>query len=164
MVGGRYGYGTKLANIFSSEFTVETRSAASGKMYKQTWRDNMSSKDKAQVKALPATASSKADFKRITFRPDLSRFGMSEFDDDTVALFTRRVYDMAGVNNGLKVFLNDSRLPIKNFQQYCEMYLKSAERPDMPLPRLYERISDRWEVFVSLSEGQFRQVCCPPSP
>ncbi len=35
MTGGRNGYGAKLANIFSTEFTLETQAAASGKAYKQ---------------------------------------------------------------------------------------------------------------------------------
>ena len=35
VTGGRNGYGAKLANIFSTEFTVETQSAKSGKVYKQ---------------------------------------------------------------------------------------------------------------------------------
>ena len=35
VTGGRNGYGAKLANIFSTEFTLETQAAASGKAYKQ---------------------------------------------------------------------------------------------------------------------------------
>ena len=36
------------------------------------------------------------DFTRITFKPDLARFGMDYLDADIVALLTRRVYDIAG--------------------------------------------------------------------
>ena len=36
-------------------------------------------------------------FAQISFKPDLVKFGMTGFDDDMVALFTRRAYDMAGV-------------------------------------------------------------------
>lgn len=39
--GGRNGYGAKLANIFSTRFTIETADKASGKKYRQTFRDNM---------------------------------------------------------------------------------------------------------------------------
>ena len=42
--GGRNGYGAKLANIFSSEFVVETADSASGKRFKQTFKNNMMSK------------------------------------------------------------------------------------------------------------------------
>ena len=35
VTGGRNGYGAKLCNIFSTEFTVETASKESGKTYRQ---------------------------------------------------------------------------------------------------------------------------------
>ena len=35
VTGGRNGYGAKLCNIFSTEFTVETASKESGKAFKQ---------------------------------------------------------------------------------------------------------------------------------
>jgi len=35
VTGGRNGYGAKLCNIFSTEFTVETSSKESGRMFKQ---------------------------------------------------------------------------------------------------------------------------------
>lgn len=34
-------YGAKLANIFSTRFTIETADRASGKKYRQTFRNNM---------------------------------------------------------------------------------------------------------------------------
>ena len=36
--GGRNGYGAKLANIFSTEFVVETADSSNGKRFKQTYR------------------------------------------------------------------------------------------------------------------------------
>lgn len=40
----------------------------------------------------------------VTFKPDLAKFGMSELEDDTVALMRKRVYDLAGVlGKGVKV-------------------------------------------------------------
>lgn len=36
LTGGRNGYGAKLANIYSHEFTVETADKKSGQKYKQT--------------------------------------------------------------------------------------------------------------------------------
>ncbi len=40
--GGRNGYGAKLANIFSTEFTVETADGLrTGRKYKQTFSSNM---------------------------------------------------------------------------------------------------------------------------
>jgi DNA topoisomerase-2 len=50
VVGGRNGYGAKLANIFSTSFTVETADSSSGKQYKQTWTDNMDHVGKPAIK------------------------------------------------------------------------------------------------------------------
>ena len=36
------------------------------------------------------------DFTCIRFTPDLRKFHMDKLDDDIVALFTKRAYDMAG--------------------------------------------------------------------
>ena len=43
-VGGRNGYGAKLANIFSKKFIVETVDSEQSKKYKQIWTNNMSKK------------------------------------------------------------------------------------------------------------------------
>ena len=45
----------------------------------------------------PSAALAEHKFAQISFKPDLVKFGMTGFDDDMVALFTRRAYDMAGV-------------------------------------------------------------------
>ena len=53
------------------------------------------------------------DFTCITFQPDLSKFKMQALDRDTVALMTRRAYDIAGASKGVKVFLNGKKLPVR---------------------------------------------------
>ena len=42
---------------------------------------------------------------------------MEKIDDDTYALLTKRVYDLAGTMKDVKVFLNGERLKIKGFKQ-----------------------------------------------
>lgn len=163
LTGGRNGYGAKLANIYSHEFSVDTADKNTEQKYKQTWTENMSKVGKAKI-----TKNGKGEeYTRITFRPDLKRFGMDKIDDDTVALLKRRVYDMAGVTKDVKVFLNDERLKVKGFKSYVEMYLSSAAaqaaedsggaaqaKPTV----IYEQIGKRWEVAFALSEGSFQQV------
>jgi DNA topoisomerase II len=51
------------------------------------------------------------DFTRVTFVPDLKRFHLETLDDDHVALFKRRAYDVA-VSTGCKVSLNGKRIPV----------------------------------------------------
>lgn len=58
------------------------------------------------------TSSSKDDFTRVTFKPDLAKFKMTELDDDIVGLMYRRAYDIAGSTRGVKVFLNNKQIPV----------------------------------------------------
>ncbi|PPQ95649.1 hypothetical protein CVT26_008678 [Gymnopilus dilepis] len=163
LTGGRNGYGAKLANIYSHEFTVETADKNTQQKYKQTWTDNMGKCGKPKI-----TKSSKSEeYTRITFRPDLKRFGMDRIDEDTASLLRKRVYDMAGVVKDVKVYLNDERLKIKNFKQYVEMYINSAQaeaaensggaaQPKQTI--IHEVIGPRWEVAFAVSDGSFQQV------
>lgn len=90
IVGGRNGYGAKLTNIFSTKFTVETSSSAEGKSFKQTFHKNMTNMDDPIIK------DSDKDFTKITFKPDLSRFGIESLTEDILNVFYKRVYDVAG--------------------------------------------------------------------
>lgn len=54
----------------------------------------------------------KDDYTSIVFEPDLAKFKMTTLDNDTVALFTRRAYDIAASTAGVKVWLNGKRLPV----------------------------------------------------
>ena len=79
---------------------------------------------------------------------------MTHLEADTVALMTKRVYDLAGVTpRGVKVVLNGKPVPVKDFRAYADCYLKSEEAKE--LPAIAEAPSDRWEVVFSLSEGAF---------
>ena len=44
VVGGRNGYGAKLANLFSTHFEIEAADSLNKKIYKQTWSNNMMEK------------------------------------------------------------------------------------------------------------------------
>jgi DNA topoisomerase II len=44
VVGGRNGYGAKLANLFSTRFEIEAADSLNKKIYKQTWSNNMTEK------------------------------------------------------------------------------------------------------------------------
>lgn len=67
----------------------------------------MGATDKAKI-----TAAAKEDFTKVTFRPDLDKFKMKELESDITSFMMRRAYDIAGCSRGVKVFLNDTRLPV----------------------------------------------------
>ena len=155
VTGGRNGYGAKLTNIYSKTFIVETAYSEKGKKYYQKFYNNMLKFEEPKIEDY-----SKDDYTCITFEPDLSRFGMTELDDDIVALFEKRVFDMAGITpKSVSVYLNNKKLNVKNFEDYIHMYLDaSKEEDEMDPPIVYESPHERWEVGMSLSESQFQQV------
>ncbi|CAL5367065.1 unnamed protein product [Camellia sinensis] len=96
----------------------------------------------------------------FTFKPDLAKFNMTCLEDDVVALMKNRVIDLAGcLGKTVKVDLNGQRIPVKSFLDYVNLYLQSASKARLDaLPRIAEKVNDRWEICVSLTEGQFQQA------
>lgn len=155
--GGRNGYGAKLANIFSHEFIVECVDTESESKFKQVFRNNMSTAEDPIIKDCTAKEMKQGDYVKITFSPDLERFNMNKLDKDTVALLSKRAYDIAGSmanreGKRLSVTLNGKKLPIKSFKDYLNML------EGVNAPVAYEKVNDRWEVGVSVSDGSFQQV------
>jgi DNA topoisomerase-2 len=71
VVGGRNGYGAKLANIFSHKFIVECGDGAARKKFKMVWRKNMTSHGDPEIENY-----SGKDFTTVTFFPEFKRFQM----------------------------------------------------------------------------------------
>ena len=62
-------------------------------------------------------------YTEISFKPDLTRFGMKELDDDTIAIMKRRVYDVAGVtDDSVKVYWNGEKLNVRSFNDYVKLF------------------------------------------
>ena len=142
--GGKNGYGSKLTNIFSKEFVIETVDHNSRKIYTQTFSDNMTKRTPADVKA-----SSKVPYTQISFIPDYERFGMKNMTDDIYKLFHRRVIDACATTpKDVSVYFNGEKLMIKDFEKYCELFLDKKEQPFV-----YEACGERWEVVASISSS-----------
>jgi DNA topoisomerase-2 len=166
VTGGRNGYGAKLTNIYSTEFSLDTVDSRSKQRYRQTWRNNMSVKEPAKIDKVKSSD----DYTQITFKPDFAKFGMSKMDADFEALVKRRVYDMAGTCEGVKVYLNGDRIKITKFKQYVEMYTKAVKRESLtkqeeqPNGKSSEQViiidnpHERWEIGFAVSDGSFQQV------
>lgn len=139
-VAGTHGYGATLTNIFSIRFTVIT---ADGKnQFEQTFSDNMS--NRSAVKISP----SNKNFTEISFEPDLGKFGLKEIDEDHLKLIQKRVIDIAGCNQNLKVSFNDQKIKFKTFKEYAELYTDEV---------FYER-SENWEIGVAHSQSGHKQI------
>lgn len=121
----------------------------------QTWGNNMGKASEPRIKEFIGD-----DFTKVTFSPDLSKFKMQSLDDDIVSLMSRRAFDVAAsCGNGVKVYLNGHRVPIKSFKDYIDLYIKGKEDDvGNPLKICYERSSERWEVAMTLSDKGFQQM------
>ncbi|CAE7561257.1 top2 [Symbiodinium natans] len=149
VTGGRNGYGAKLTNIFSTKFEIECGDSERRKKYQQTWEENMRKKQKSKISAHLGES-----FTKITFWPDLSRFGMKKLDKDIVGLMCRRVVDVAGTTPAkCKVHLNGKRLDINSFKDYISLYTGTED-----VQIVHEKCHERWEVAMTVSDGQFQQV------
>ena len=142
--GGKNGYGSKLTNIFSKEFVVETVDHYTKKIYTQTFSNNMTQRTKPEVKA-----SSKVPYTQISFIPDYEKFGMKNMTEDIYKLFKRRVIDACATTpKEVTVYFNGEKLMIKDFEKYCELFLDKKEQPFV-----YEACGERWEVVASISSS-----------
>ncbi|XP_077362448.1 DNA topoisomerase 2-beta isoform X2 [Festucalex cinctus] len=154
VTGGRNGYGAKLCNIFSTKFTVETACKEYRHSFKQTWQNNMSKTSEPKIKFFDGD-----DFTCVTFQPDLSKFKMEKLDTDTVALLTRRAYDISGSCKGVKVTLNGKKLPVNGFRSYVDLYVKDKlDETGVALKVVHETVNERWEVCLTMSEKGFQQI------
>lgn len=150
LVGGKGGFGSKLTNIFSLNFTAETVDHRRKKIYTQTWEDNMKTVGKPIVKSY-----AKVPYTKIRFLPDYKRFGLDGLTDDMYELFYKRALDACATSDAtVNVFFNGTKLEIKSFEKYADLYLGSKT----DTPRVYES-SERWEVIAAPNtSSQFEQV------
>ena len=91
------------------------------------------------VKKCTASEAKKGDSTKITFSPDLERFNMTQLDEDTVGLLSKRAYDIAGSmankeGKKLAVYLNGKKLPVKDFKSYLALF------DGISPPAAYEKI------------------------
>ena len=151
IVGGKNGFGFKLVLIWSTHGTVETIDHIRCLKYTQEFSNNLDIIGKPTI-----TKCKSKPYTKITFKPDYARLGIPSLTPDIIALLKKRVYDVAAVTDkSLKVKYNSQVIPIKNFQQYIDMYIGDKETS----PRVYEDFGPRWEYAVALSPShEFMQV------
>jgi DNA topoisomerase-2 len=137
---GLHGVGATLTNIFSNRFIVETCDGKNS--YHQEYSDNMKKVGKPSIK--PA----KRGFTRITFFPDLKRFGMGSIDDDTLRVLQKRAVDIAATNPKLSITFNDETYHFKTFEDYVKLYAQEY---------FFEETKD-WKIGFAKSENGFQNV------
>jgi len=147
IVGGRNGYGAKLANIYSKLFSIVIHDSENKLRYSQLWENNMTKMNEAKVRKDACKKSSIS----ITFVPDWKRFGMTSLDDDLFKIIEKRVHDaVICTSPNCKVSFQGQQLEQKTTEGYAKMYL-----PDEV--EVASLNTERWSVTVAPSDG-FQQV------
>ena len=145
LVGGKNGYGSKLTNIFSTVFEVETVDSKNKRKYYQKFEQNMTKIHKPRITTV---LSSEKEYTRVTFTPDFKRFGLSGWTDDMIHIFKRRAYEISACcGDKLNVKFNKIEVPVCSFKSFSNMYLDDV---------IYEK-NDRWEVAFGVSD-EFKHV------
>ncbi|NBO60548.1 MAG: hypothetical protein EBU82_06195 [Flavobacteriia bacterium] len=145
IVGGKNGYGAKLANIFSNSFTVESHDCKAGLKYIQTWANHMSTCSKPQVTKHKAAKG----LCRITFTPDLTRFTNLDMESMRAVLHTRAIELAALAGKEVKVSWNGEVIPTNTFEKFTHLFVKEEASI------AYEKCSDRWEIAAVLTRTLF---------
>jgi DNA topoisomerase-2 len=147
IVGGRNGYGAKLANIYSTEFSIVIKDHETKQTYTQSWSKNMTVCDPPKIKKHSGATSSVA----ITFTPEWKRFGMSKMDDTIYKIFQKRVWDAnICTTQNCKVKFNGDVLTKQTFETYAKMH-EGVE--DVTCVN-----GDRWSVCIGPAENGMEQV------
>jgi DNA topoisomerase-2 len=147
--GGMNGLGSKIVGTFSTEFHIETVSG--GQKYKQTFRDNLTKIEKPKI-----TKFKGKEYTKITFKPDLAKFGIRSFGQKTgtFKLLEKRSFDIAAcTEKSVNISFNGAKLGIKEYRDYAKLYLKNSKET----PIFYE--TPRWKVAIASSPfDKFTQI------
>jgi len=147
VVGGRNGYGAKLTNIYSSEFSIVIKDHENKQTYSQKWSKNMTVCEPPKIKKHSGATSSVS----ITFVPDWRRFGLSKMENAIYKIFQKRVWDAnICTTPNCKVKFNGDVLPKQNLDTYAKMH-EGVEN-------VTSVNGDRWSVCIGPSENGLEQV------
>ena len=155
IVGGKNGFGFKLVLIWSTYGRIETIDHKRGLKYIQEFHNNLDTLDPPKITKVTTSK----PYTKVTFRPDYKRLGIEGLTHDMVAFLRKRVYDIGAVTDHsikkINVIYNGQTIPVKNFQNYIDLYIG----PKTQGKRVYEHHEERWEYAVALSPShEFMQV------
>ncbi len=118
---GRNGMGSKLTNIFSTEFIIDHISSEDKARFVQNYWDN--GKECSDPKV---TKTTKKGYTKVSFTPDYKYFKYPTaknpgIDDDLISLIKMYAYEIAMIT-GMVVIFNDEKLKIKNLEAYARLF------------------------------------------
>ena len=156
IVGGKNGFGFKLALIWSTYGKIETIDHTRGLKYTQEFRNNLNVIETPVITKVPKSTK---PYTKVLFKPDYGRFGIQGLTGDMLGLLKKRVFDIAAVTDHsikkVKIGFNEQLSPVKNFQNYVDLYVGNKSETK----RIYESTDERWEYAIALAPNhEFTQV------
>ena len=133
---------THNCNVFSKVFTVESVDPVNKKLFKQTWKNNMTDVGQPVVIASKQTRG----YTKVTYIPDFTRFGLERYTQDILSVYKRYIVDSAMITK-LNVNYNDEPIPVEILVDYAKLY-SSVELKEY----LYVKTSD-CEVVLTPSNN-----------
>ena len=148
--GGTNGLGSKVANIYSTSFIVETVDIDQHKLFQVEWTNNMS------VKSEPIISSyRKKPYTKITFVPDLARFGISSLTDDIISLMKKRLVDVGFASKDkVKTYYNGEAYCIKKPDDYMKLYIPEGVN-NTPI---VDCSNEQWTIGIMYSDAGYQQT------
>jgi DNA topoisomerase-2 len=142
-------------NVFSKEFSVKLFDTHTGHQYVQSWKNNMSEKDKPKI----TSPKQKNGYTQISFLPDFEKFGVSELSKDMKSIFFKNIVDTAMIT-GIQVYYNGNKIPVKSMKDYAMFYYNNLEEDDKDnLNMVYIESSDSKVVLCpNLKNDGFSQI------
>ncbi|MDP6755781.1 MAG: ATP-binding protein, partial [Candidatus Marinimicrobia bacterium] len=151
IIGGKNGFGFKLALIWSTWGRIETIDHVRKLKYIQEFEDNLNTRSTPVI-----TKCRTKPYTKVSFKPDYARFGIDGLSEDMTSVMMRRIYDIAAVTDKtVKVKYNSQAISVKHFQHYVDMHIGGKSET----PRVYEAPNERWEFACCISPSdEFAQV------
>lgn len=137
---------THNCNIFSSSFGVEGCDPVNGKILTQTWTNNMRKTNGPVIK----NTKLKRGYTKVTWSLDFAQFGLTEYTQDILSLYTKYVVDAAMLSS-VKVYLNDEIISSNSLASYAKLYKNQSE----------ESVAIKTKncnVVVTPSDGEFEAI------
>lgn len=135
---GMNGLGSKLTNIFSREFKVETCDGV--KMFSRMHREGNTIHDPVSL----GMGSNRGT--TITYTPDYDYFKLEGMDKDHELLLQRRVYEIAACNPNIRVTLNGKVVELKGLQKFASLFTDTSVYME----------DGTWKIALGLSEDGFK--------
>ena len=147
IVSGRNGLGVKLVSVFSTYFKVVGVDPVNQKILTQEWRRNMKDTTGPVVRKSKLTKG----YTEISWIPDFSKFGMEQYSEDIIKLYSRYVIDAAMLSK-IEVSLNDEIIPVNNILSYSQLYKgKNEEYLTINTPTSSVVITSSTDGFQAIS-------------